>query len=91
MSGYFFVFDGMDGSGKSTALQAVAKRLKNRGHTVVCTREPGGSPLAERIRECMLADWEAPMPIQTELLLVFAARAAHMEHTVLPALNKGHI
>ena len=91
MSGYFFVFDGMDGSGKSTALQAVAGQLQQRGHQVTCTREPGGSPLAERIRQCMLADWESPMPVQTELLLVFAARAAHMQQTVLPALHQGHV
>lgn len=91
MSGYFFVFDGMDGAGKSTALKGVAASLRRMGHSVVTTREPGGSPLAEKIRECMLGDWSDGMPLQTELLLVFAARAAHMHHTVLPALARGEI
>lgn len=91
MSGYFFVFDGMDGSGKSTAIKTVANRLRSAGHQVLETREPGGNPLAERIRACMLADWSPKMPIETELLLVFAARAAHLEQTVTPALNSGQI
>lgn len=91
MSGYFFVFDGMDGSGKSTALQSVAALLREQGHTVVTTREPGGSPLAEGIRECLLRDWDQPVPLETELLLVFAARAAHLQQTVVPALQRGAI
>ncbi len=91
MNGYFFVFDGMDGAGKSTALRHVAERLTAQGARVLTTREPGGNPLAENIRECMLGDWPDGMPLQTELLLVFAARAAHMEQTVLPALDRGQI
>lgn len=91
MNGYFFVFDGMDGAGKSTALSNVAQSLTAQGVDVLTTREPGGSPLAENIRECMLGDWPDGMPLQTELLLVFAARAAHMAQTVLPALERGQV
>ncbi len=91
MSGKFFVFDGMDGSGKSTALTGIAAALSARGHQVLCTREPGGNPLAEEIRACMLADRAVGMPVETELLLVFAARAAHLQQTVLPALQAGQI
>lgn len=91
MNGHFFVFDGMDGAGKSTALQGLAERLRGEGRAVFCTREPGGSELAEAIRECMLRDWTQGMPIQTELLLVFAARAAHLQHSVEPALARGDI
>ena len=91
MNGHFFVFDGMDGAGKSTALSLVAGKLRAQGLDVVTTREPGGSSLAENIRECMLGDWPDGMPLQTELLLVFAARAAHLQQTVLPALQRGQI
>lgn len=91
MSGHFFVFDGMDGAGKSTAIAMLAEYLRAQGHEVLCTREPGGTPLAESIRHCMLADWEEGMPIQTELLLVFAARAAHLHNCVQPALAAGKI
>ncbi len=91
MSGRFFVVDGMDGAGKSTALRAVASALQTAGYTVRLSREPGGCPLAEEIRSCMLQDREPAMPVETELLLVFAARAAHMQQTVLPALSRGEI
>ena len=91
MNGYFFVFDGMDGAGKSTALRHAADTLSAQGLDVLTTREPGGSPLAESIRECMLGDWPQGMPLQTELLLVFAARAAHLQQTVMPALQRGQI
>ncbi len=91
MRGHFFVFDGMDGAGKSTALLGVAEALEQDGHAVRMTREPGGSPLAEEIRQCLLQDWEPAMPVDTELLLVFAARAAHLQQTVLPALARGEI
>ena len=89
MSRPFFVFDGMDGAGKSTAIQALAAILREQGHAVLCTREPGGSPVAEEIRACLLKDH--PMPVATELLLVFAARAAHLEQTIVPALRRGEI
>lgn len=91
MSGYFFVFDGMDGAGKSTALNHVYEALCDAGHDVVKTREPGGSPLAEDIRACMLKDRSDVMPVESELLLVYAARAAHLQQTVVPALNRGAI
>lgn len=91
MNGKFFVFDGMDGAGKSTAVQALAQQLTQRGHRVCLTREPGGSPLAEEIRACMLKDRETAMSMETEVLLVFAARAAHMRDTILPALARGEL
>jgi dTMP kinase len=87
MTGRFITFEGIDGAGKSTHLEAVAKRLREAGATVVCTREPGGTPLAERVRELVL---HAPMDTLTETLLVFAARRDHIREVIAPALAAGH-
>jgi len=87
--------EGGEGAGKSTALAAVRDLLLSRGHEVVLTREPGGTPLAERIRELLLArsapgqDVAEPLHPQTELLLMFAARAQHVAEVVRPALERG--
>ena len=87
MTGRFITFEGIDGAGKSTHLEAVAKRLREAGATVVCTREPGGTTLAERLRELVL---HAAMDTLTETLLVFAARRDHIREVIAPALAAGH-
>lgn len=83
----FITFEGIDGAGKSTHIEAVAQRLRGAGATVVCTREPGGTPLAERLRELVL---HASMDVLTEALLVFAARRDHLCEVIMPALAAGH-
>ena len=85
--------EGGEGAGKTTVLNGVGDTLKATGAEVVCTREPGGTPLAERIRGLLLdagpeAMHESPAA-ETELLLMFAARAQHVRETVLPALQRG--
>jgi dTMP kinase len=87
VNGRFITFEGIDGAGKSTHIDAVAQRLRSRGATVVCTREPGGTPLAERVREIVL---HAAMDALTEALLVFAARRDHIRQVIAPALALGH-
>ena len=86
MGGRFITFEGIDGAGKSTHIEALAQHLRQRGERVVCTREPGGTPLAERLRELVL---HAPMDALTEALLVFAARRDHLQHQIEPALARG--
>jgi dTMP kinase len=86
VTGRFITFEGIDGAGKSTHLDAVATRLRAAGHGLLCTREPGGTPLAEKLRELML---HAAMDTLTEALLVFAARRDHLQHVILPALQRG--
>ena len=87
MSGRFITLEGIDGAGKSTHIDAVAQRLRSAGATVVCTREPGGTPLAERVRGIML---DETMDALTEALLVFAARRDHLRQVIGPALAAGH-
>jgi dTMP kinase len=83
----FLVFEGLDGSGKSTLIQAVATELKRRNQRFVTTREPGGTPLAEEIRKLLLrTDAEAPVAA-TELLLYAASRAQHVAKVIKPALE----
>jgi len=86
LPGRFITFEGIDGAGKSTHIDATAKRLRDRGATLLCTREPGGTALAERLRELIL---HAPMDALTETLLVFAARRDHLQHVIAPALQRG--
>ena len=82
----FITFEGIDGAGKSTHVEAVAQRLRAAGASVVCTREPGGTALAERLREVIL---HATMDALTEALLVFAARRDHLQAVIVPALARG--
>ncbi|MCU5783875.1 dTMP kinase [Alcanivorax balearicus MACL04] len=89
MSGRFITLEGGEGAGKSVNLEWVAERLRQRGKTVRVTREPGGTELAERIRQVLLAPSEEPMADTTELLLVFAARAQHLDALIRPALACG--
>ncbi|GIZ13413.1 dTMP kinase [Pseudomonas sp. NCCP-436] len=89
MTGLFITLEGPEGAGKSTNRDYLAERLRGRGVEVLLTREPGGTPLAERIRELLLAPSDEPMAADTELLLVFAARAQHLQQVIRPALARG--
>ena len=84
--GRFITFEGIDGAGKSTHLEALAVWLRERGQSVLVTREPGGTPLAEALRELVL---RRPMDALTESLLVFAARRDHLMQAIEPALAAG--
>ncbi len=86
--GRFITLEGIEGVGKSTNLEFVGDYLRQRGCRVVVTREPGGTPIGERIRELLL-DPASSLPAMSELLLMFAARAAHLEQVVRPALASG--
>jgi dTMP kinase len=81
--------EGGEGAGKTTVLHALRDALAANGADVVCTREPGGTPLAERIRELLLDPDHEPASPQAELLLMFASRAQHVRETILPALKRG--
>ncbi|XVJ69969.1 MAG: dTMP kinase [Rhizobacter sp.] len=85
--GSFITFEGIDGAGKSTHIEALRQRLQSKGRTVVLSREPGGTPLAEQLRGLVLAQ---PMDDVTEALLMFAARRDHVENVIKPALAQGH-
>lgn len=87
--GRFIVLEGGEGAGKSTQIAAVAARLRDSGRRVLCTREPGGSPLAEAVRDLILREWPEGVDSTTELLLIFAARAAHLHASIRPALADG--
>ena len=91
MRGLFISFEGIDGSGKSTQAQVLAKTLRDHGHDVVLTREPGGSPGAEEIRALVLEGDPDRWSAQTELLLFTAARRDHLERLINPALAAGKI
>jgi dTMP kinase len=80
------VLEGIDGAGKTTHLQFLASQLRAAGQSVLITREPGGSPLAESLREIVL---HSPMDGLTELLIIFAARRDHLRQTIWPALERG--
>ena len=84
--GRFITFEGIDGAGKSSHIEPLAAWLRERGHEVLVTREPGGTPLAESLRELVL---HRPMDALTESLLVFAARRDHLAVSIEPALAAG--
>lgn len=89
MSGLFITLEGPEGAGKSTNRDYLAERLREHGIDVLLTREPGGTPLAEQVRELLLAPSNEIMAADTELLLVFAARAQHLDQVIRPALARG--
>nr|WP_186350013.1 dTMP kinase [Pseudomonas lundensis] len=91
VTGLFITLEGPEGAGKSTNREYLAARLREAGIDVVLTREPGGTPLAERIRELLLTPSEDAMCADTELLLVFAARAQHLAEVIRPALARGAV
>ena len=84
--GKFITFEGIDGAGKSTHIESTAALLRKRGLKVVVTREPGGTPLGEKLRALLLTE---PMHLETETLLMFAARREHVARIIEPALEKG--
>ena len=86
MTRRFITFEGIDGAGKSTHIEPLAERLRSSGLKVVCTREPGGTPLAEQLRALLLTE---SMDGVAETLLVFAARRDHLDRVVVPALERG--
>ena len=88
-AGRLVVLEGGEGAGKSTHAQFVRDWLERKGRRAVLTREPGGTPLAEAIRALVLRGWDECIDGATELLLMFAARAAHLHATVRPALAEG--
>lgn len=85
-AGKFITLEGVDGAGKSTHLDWLVGFLRAQGRTVVQTREPGGTPLGEKLRELLLHE---PMHLETEALLMFAARREHLERVIRPALARG--
>jgi dTMP kinase len=89
MHGRFITFEGGEGAGKSTQIARAAQWLTARGVEVVLTREPGGTPRAERLRVVLLERDSEPMPQSCELLLMFAARATHLDNLVRPAVARG--
>jgi dTMP kinase len=78
--------EGIDGAGKSTHLAWLANWLRDHGHEVVVTREPGGTPLGEKLRGLLLSE---PMHVETEALLMFASRREHLDKVIFPALERG--
>jgi len=86
MRGKFITFEGIDGAGKSSHIAGVCDLLRGRGLKVVSTREPGGTPLGEKLRELLLHE---PMHLETEAMLMFAARREHLACVIEPALARG--
>ncbi|MGB5247224.1 MAG: dTMP kinase [Woeseia sp.] len=89
MSGKFITVEGGEGVGKSTNIRYLSGLIEKQGQTVRLTREPGGTPLAERIRALLLEHGEEPLPDTAELLLFFAARSLNIENLIKPALQAG--
>jgi len=87
-TGLFISFEGIDGAGKSTHIDGLAAAFKAQGRQVTLTREPGGTPLAEKLREMVLHD---AMDSLTEALLIFAARRDHLQNVIEPALTRGDV
>lgn len=89
LQGRFITVEGTEGVGKSTNINFLCQLLKDKGIEIVLTREPGGTPLAEELRELLLTPREERVSQDTELLLMFAARAQHIENVIRPALARG--
>tara|TARA_R110001583_G_scaffold7136_2_gene35463 strand:- start:2768 stop:3394 length:627 start_codon:yes stop_codon:yes gene_type:complete len=89
MTGKFISIEGIEGAGKSTQLSFIQRYLTEQGKQLVVTREPGGTELGEQIRTLLLTPTTSGMAVDTELLLMFAARAEHVEHVIKPALERG--
>jgi dTMP kinase len=89
--GLFISFEGIEGCGKTTQAKLLARWLKGRGHQVIVTREPGGPPIAEKIRKVLLDSKNHHMSPLTELLLLQASRAQHLAQVIVPALKAGKI
>jgi dTMP kinase len=89
--GMFITLEGIEGSGKSTQLQRLADYLRQRGETVLTTREPGGCPIADAIRQILLHPANTALVPRAELLLYAAARAQHVAEVIRPALDRGEV
>lgn len=87
---YFITLEGGEGAGKSTALAAIREWLENRGIPLVCTREPGGTGIGEKLRDVLLDPENRELSQMTELLMMFAARAQNLDEVIRPALGRGH-
>lgn len=87
-AGLFISFEGIDGAGKSTHIESLAQAFREQGRIVICTREPGGTALAEKLRALVLNE---TMDAMTEALLVFAARRDHLQQCITPALDRGEV
>lgn len=90
MSAKFIVVEGLEGAGKSSAIECIKQALENTGEQVVCTREPGGTPMAEAIRDCVKHDWHEVVTEEAELLLMYAARVQLLVNVIKPALAEGN-
>jgi dTMP kinase len=89
--GKFIVIEGLEGAGKSTAVAIITQAISQAGHTVVNTREPGGTAMAEAIRDVVKHDWQdEKVTVEAELLLMYAARSQLVQNIILPNLQKGH-
>lgn len=88
--GWFFSVEGIEGTGKSTVIKTLHKNIEASGQHCVLTREPGGTVIAEEIRQILLRHHQEHMSCDTELLLMFAGRAQNIQHIIRPALRAGH-
>ena len=89
--GFMVVFDGSNGAGKTTVIKSIEKHLISKGFDVLLTREPGGTPIGEKIREVILDPKTPEMTFMTELMLFGAGRAQHIQEKIIPALSEGKI
>lgn len=89
MAGKFIVVEGLEGAGKSSVIALVEDAVQAKGHATVTTREPGGTPMAEAIRNCVKQNWQETVVEETELMLMYAARAQLLANVIQPALAEG--
>ena len=87
--GLFITFEGVEGAGKTTNIEYIAEKIEAAGHVILLTREPGGTELSEAIRELLISKDYPEMHVDTELLLMFAARSEHLNKKIIPAINAG--
>ena len=89
-NGQFIVIEGLEGAGKTSAIALVKQFIEQLGHQLITTREPGGTPMAEAIRDCVKQPWpDEKVTVEAELLLMYAARAQLLHNVILPALQQG--
>lgn len=91
MKGLFITFEGIDGCDKSTQIRLLHQNLIRNGYSALLTREPGGTPISEKIRDIILGVENSEMSPRCELLLYLAARAQHVDEKIIPEMNKGKI